>query len=317
MSLRLSGLSGFYLFQRSLQVRNADMYRSSEQLSSQKRINRPSDDPEGAKTILNFKTALDQIDQYRKNVGVARRGLQSTEIAMNSVKDLLNRAKEIAIQGNNSALALDGRRALAAEIRQKAQELLGLANTEVNGEHIFSGIKTDTVPFTLDANYPATPTATFAGSNTLKSVLIGQDTTIATQVDGENLFLGDGTASSVDLFNVLGTLATTLETTIGDDTDRANYSAAMGDLIEDLDIGFNQTLREITSLGGKMNRLETTEQNFLAQTESMKQFISDIEDKDIAEITMEFQRAQIALQATLGSANAMLSLPSLMDFVGR
>jgi flagellar hook-associated protein 3 FlgL len=323
MSLRLSGSSGYLLFQRSLQLRNADIYRSSEQLSTQKRINRPSDDPEGSKLLLTYRANLMKIDQYKTNIMTAEQNLKQTETVLGSVKDLMVRAKEIALQANNSTLSDEARETLAAEVNQLSQQLLGLGNSEVNGEYLFSGYKTDTAPFDFVAGFPNPPTANFNGDSNLKSIAVSEDLTLTVQVRGDLIFKGDGTAATVDLFEVLGNLETTLRTNInpaanpGDPDHRDTIFGAMGDHIEDLDTGFNQVLTEMTSLGGRQNRLTSTKDFFEVQVETMKTFISDIEDKDIAEITMEFQKAQLALQATLGSAGAVMNLPSLMDFIGR
>lgn len=323
MSLRLSGLSSFYLFQRSLAARNTDVLRSSEQLSTQKRINRPSDDPEGAKTVLTFRHAMDKINQYKTNIVNGQRILKQTETTLSAVKDVITRAKELAIQGNNSTIGQTGRTALAEELKQRTQELLGLANTEVNGEYIFAGFKTDTKPFALDVNFPNPSTSTYSGDTNQKSIQINEGETVQIQSRGDLIFKGDGTASTVDIFKVLGDLEKTLRTPInpganpGDPDHFDTISAAMGNAIGDLDKAFNQVVQEVTSIGGKENRLESTNDTFDVQMETLKSFISDIEDKDIAEITMEFQRAQLAMQATLGSANAVMNMPTLMDFIGR
>lgn len=322
MSIRLSGLSSYILFQRSLAIRNNDLFRTSEQLSTQKRINRPSDDPQGAKTVLTYRDALSKIKQYKDNIQFADQSLKASEVAVTNLKDILMRVKELALQGNNSTATTEARTALAEEVHQRAMEVLGIANTEVNGSYIFAGYHTDTKPFELDNAYPATPAATYSGDTNLRTVQISEDQTIQIQIRGDQLFQGDGTASTVDIFEVLGTLENTLRTPIdpnanpGDPDHFDTISAAMGDAIEDLDLAFNQALQQLTALGGKQNRLATTADAYDVQTETFKAFISDIEDKDIAEITMEFQRAQLALQATLGSAGAIMNMPSLMDFVG-
>lgn len=323
MTTRLSGLSSFYLFQRALSSRNADIFKSSEQLSTQKRINRPSDDPEGARTVLSYRSALDRIDQYKANISTGQQMLKHAEITLSSAKDLIDQAKQLALQGNNSTLGTDGRLAIAEQIKQISQQLLGYANTEINGQYLFSGFKSDTKPFSLDSNFPNPSTATYAGDTNLKSLEIAEGQTVQIQIRGDVAFMGDGGANTVDLFKVLGDLESTLRTpinpaaTVGDPDHFDTISAAMGDAIEGLDKGFNQVLREITGLGGKQNRLQSTLDDFGIQTETLKTFVSDIEDKDIADASLEFQRAQLALQATLGSASAVLGLPSLMDFIGK
>ncbi len=239
MSVRLSGMSSYILFQRSLQVRNSDLFRTSEQLSTQKRINRPSDDPQGAKSVLTYRDAVKKIDQYKTNIQSADQSLKATEVAVTNLKDIMIRCKELALQGNNSTATTEARAALAEEIHQRAQEVLGLANTEVNGSYIFAGYHSDTKPFALHAAYPTTPSATYSGDTSLRSVQISEDQTIQTQIRGDELFKGDGTASTVDIFAVLGTLENTLRTVInpnatsGDPDHFDTISAAMGDAIED------------------------------------------------------------------------------------
>lgn len=314
MTLRLSGLSSFLMFQRSFRARSVDVFNASEQLATQKRINRPSDDPEGSKIVLNFREALGRMEQYRRNIEVVNRNYTTTESILMEMNDLLQRAKEISIQGNNGTQDETSRVALAEEVQQLQQQLLVLSNTKVNGNFIFSGVKTDTQPYTLDPGQPAaTPVATFNGSTTLQSIAINEASTMDTQLNGEEIFLGDGGPDTVDVFQTLANLEVALR---DGNTDEAD-PVGIPQMIDDLDIAIQQTLGNVTSIGSKINRLDRSRDQLLSQESSFKDFISQIEDVDVAEIALEFQRTQTALQATIGSAGAVLSLPSLMDFVGR
>ncbi len=307
MSLRLTGLSSYYLFQRSLTLNNQALFKSSEQLATQKRIQRPSDDPEGLRSALSFKDALAQITQYRRNLGVADRTIRATEGALTEVVNLLNRAKELAIQGNNGTLSSDAREALGEEVHQLFLQLKVLGNTQVNGEYIFAGTKTNTIPFD-DTAVPA-----YVGGDIQKSIPISDSATLTIQSDGEYVFKGDGGATTEDLFDTLADLETALRT---DDIDSSSPSG-VGVQIGRLTTGLQQVINELSAIGAKTNRIEAVEAQHNIQEETFLAFVSDIEDIDLAEATLEFQRAQIALQATLGSAGSVLNLPSLMDFIGR
>lgn len=312
MDLRLTGLSSYYLFTKSLSDRNRDLFKTSEQMSSQKRINRPSDDPEGYKVALGYKDSQEKILQYQRNLEVADRSLQQTSTSLNSVKELLQRAKDLAIQGRNGTLNQDARNSIAQEIQQLQQQLVQIANTNINGEYIFAGYKTDTLPYALSSSQPRVdPVATYSGDTNTRAVQVSENSTMAIQVRGDHVFQGDGTANQVDLFQTLADLEVALRDNNNDDTD----AASIGSMIDDLGKGITQVLDHITSVGAKLNRIDSTRTANQNQIDTLKTFTSDIEDADIAQVAFEFQRANTALQATINSAGIILKMPTLMDFI--
>ena len=64
------------------------------QLSSGKRINKPSDDPIGAAQILGLSESLKVTEQYQKNIDHARSRLELEDAALGSVGNALQRARE-------------------------------------------------------------------------------------------------------------------------------------------------------------------------------------------------------------------------------
>lgn len=300
------------LFQRALTRRNDELSKASEQLSTQKQINRPSDNPEAAKTVLSFKQALERMDQYKNNLTFGDQFLKQTEAALNSTKDILVRAKELAIQGKNGTQNVDSRKAIAAEVQQLQKQLLVTANSEINGEYIFAGYRSNTVPFALDAAQPnADPVVTYSGDTNVRSIQISESSNLEIQSRGDQVFRGDGTASTVDLFQTLADLEVALRAGNVDDSN----ASSVGAQIDKLTTGFNQVVNEITSIGANQNRIETT-RNFLdAQNETLKSFVSSLEDADLSQAAFEYQRTNVALEATINVSGNILKLPSLMDFI--
>ena len=80
-----------------------------EKISTQKNINRPSDNPIGAGNILNYQQALASIDQYQTNITSAKTWLSLTDTNLSGIVDIIAQAKDIAdfpvercsITGNN------------------------------------------------------------------------------------------------------------------------------------------------------------------------------------------------------------------------
>lgn len=313
MGLRLTGLANFYLFQNSIQNRNNDHYKYSEQLSSNKRVNHPSDDPNAAADIIAYDQNLENLDQYSRNIDVASRSLNATDDALNGVKDIVMKAQELN-QRAKGLLSADSRVELANEVQQLQQHLLQLANTQINGDYIFSGYKTNVVPYALSNSQPnANPVETFSGNNQQMVVEIGQGVTLPTQVNGQATFQGDGSSATVDIFQTLANLEVALRTNNNNDSDPAGIAAQEANL----DLARKQVLAQITTVGAYTNRIDMTKKHLEQQQISFKSYISSLEDADLTDVIYEYQRSATALQATIKSAGGTLNLPSILEFIGR
>ncbi len=140
------GLDGILDQQRQL----ADI---QEQVASGRRINKPSDDPTGIAQVIRLNQAIATTDQYQRNADTARNRLALSESTINAVENSLIRVRELAIQAGNSTLSQTDREALAAEVRERLGELLGLANTrDSNQEYLYSGNRVTTRPFSQTAD---------------------------------------------------------------------------------------------------------------------------------------------------------------------
>lgn len=135
----------------AIQDQQGNVSRTSLQMATGKRILSPSDDPIGAVQSLELEKTIATTEQYQKNAVLVEQRLNLEESTLQSISDSFHRVRELAIQGNNDSHTHDDRRFIAAEIRQRLDELLGLANTrDANGEHIFSGYQSHTQPFAIN-----------------------------------------------------------------------------------------------------------------------------------------------------------------------
>jgi flagellar hook-associated protein 3 FlgL len=115
----------------------------NEQSSSQKRVNRPSDDAVAAATILNLRTTLSAYGQYEENAATAKGWLSSSDSTLTQVSTLLTRAKELAEQGATGSIGAENRTQIAYEMRQIYEQLIALANTEYQNKSLYGGQVTD------------------------------------------------------------------------------------------------------------------------------------------------------------------------------
>jgi flagellar hook-associated protein 3 FlgL len=124
------------------------LMETNNQASTQKRINAPSDDPNGAVTVLNTRADLDQLGQYKRNITSANGWLNQADSTLTSVSTLITTIKGYAEQGATGTVTEENRGEIASAVRQYFQQLISLANTTYSGNSLFAGQKTDTEAFT-------------------------------------------------------------------------------------------------------------------------------------------------------------------------
>jgi flagellar hook-associated protein 3 FlgL len=143
VSTRGAYLQGLSMMQ---QLRSA-LDHTQRQVSSGRRILTPSDDPIAASRALQIRESIGRLDQFDRNSGIATNRLAQEESALNSVNNVLQRVRELALQANNATQSNESRLLIAVEIRQQLEQLVQLANqSDGNGAFLFSGNLGDVQP---------------------------------------------------------------------------------------------------------------------------------------------------------------------------
>lgn len=123
--------------------------KTQEQLSSGKRINRPSDAPVDITNNLELRSEILQRNQQKRNTDDGQSYLLILDSAMMSSNDLMQRVRELAIQGSSDTYTSDERMFIRQEINQLMYQLISISNTKHKGDYVFSGKNTDFPPFSL------------------------------------------------------------------------------------------------------------------------------------------------------------------------
>lgn len=163
------------------------LMETNNQASTQKRINAPSDDPNGAVTVLNTRADISQLSQYKRNITSANGWLNQADSTLTSVSTLITTIKGYAEQGATGTVTEENRGEIASAVRQYFQQLISLANTTYSGNSLFAGQKTDTEAFTQ---------ALWMNSN---------DTTFGAAVASNGGFTIAGDSASTVLVQFMGT----------------------------------------------------------------------------------------------------------------
>jgi len=172
------------------------LFKLNNQISSQKRIVKPSDDPIGMSRVLIYRSELNSFGQFQKSIDQATGWLSRMDSIFMDVDDTLGRASELAVQQASSTANEATREGAAEEIKELREMLVGFANSKYAGKYLFGGTMTQTPPFLqadvenwqadvseIAAAAPAAPTDGDRYINSTDNHIYQYDNTTTTWVD--------------------------------------------------------------------------------------------------------------------------------------
>ena len=180
-------------------------------ISSGKNIVFASDDPVGAVELSGLNDISSKVQQYINNAELSLSRLQMMDDTLEATKNVFIRTKELAIQAANDVLAPSDRESIALEFDELKKELISLANTkDSTGAHLFSGFKTQTVPFVMDSE----GTVSYKGDRGVISLAVSESRMLESTIDGGSVFKDIVTSSGVstDLFEAVDNISRSIRT---------------------------------------------------------------------------------------------------------
>lgn len=195
--MRISTNTIYEMGVAGMQQLTSDMVRTQQQMAAGRRILTPSDDPIAAARVLEVTQAQTLNLQYDTNMGSATSSLSMEDAILGSISELVIGVRTDAISARNSLLTDQARAGIAAGLRGRYQELLGLANsTDGNGQYLFSGYNGATRPFAETS----LGSVTYSGDQGQRLIQISPSRQMAVSDSGDDVFQqiknGNGTIVS-------------------------------------------------------------------------------------------------------------------------
>ncbi len=176
MAIRVSNNTKFNTMINNL-FKVQDRYNElMDKMSSQKNINKPSDDPLGMSRAMRYRESQSAVTNYTRNVDSANAWITMSESKLTSVNDLLVRAKEVALAQSNATASTETREQAAVEIEQIFDEMKSLANSKYQDRYLFAGTKMNEEPFSSTASAASIGTAAAASDNTFDGTVASSGT---------------------------------------------------------------------------------------------------------------------------------------------
>lgn len=278
----------------NLQRNMAQGEKLQEQLSSGKQLNRPSDSPTGTITSMELRGETRALQQHSRNADDGIGWLSTLDNTLAGASTTVNRARALTVQGLNSgAHSPESREALAVELDNIRQTLIGQANTTYMGRPVFGGTTTG------GTAYDASGVYTGDAGEVVRTV--GANVKVRVDASGEQAF---GTGDT-QLFTVLEGISASL---------RSNNTSDMKKGLENLDIAAENLKGTLADVGARYNRVSQMRETAQDRMLTLKTQLSDVEDVDLPKAIMELQLQQTAYQAAL-AASAKVIQPSLIDYL--
>ena len=149
-------------------------------ISSGKNFVTASDDPVAAAELSGLKTVAERFNQYYKNANSGINRLNIADASLQSITNLMVRARELAIQAANDTFGAIDREAMAIELDEMKKEMFSVANAvDSSGAFIFGGYHTKNQPFTKNES----DRIEYVGDRGTNSVAVSESRTVGTTLD--------------------------------------------------------------------------------------------------------------------------------------
>lgn len=160
------------------------MLTTEAELSSGKKLNSPADNPLGAGEAALLQSSEAALGQYSSNQAQATSFLNNASSTLTQVINVLQSAQTALVQAGNPTLGASGRSALASQLQQAFNQIVGLANTSDNqGGYLFGGSVTSQLPFDQTGN-----SVKYMGDSVVTTLQISQTRTEQVKVPGSSVF---------------------------------------------------------------------------------------------------------------------------------
>lgn len=282
------------------------LVRAQQKAASGKEITRPSDDPFNASRAMALRQGMSATQQYKRNIEDAAGWSEATEQALAQITDVVQRARDLLVQGGTDAADATSRDSIAAELRQIIESVKETASATYRGSYLFSGADVNDRPYLpgADDSYYGDLGGFAPGVPGIVRE-IGPGVTMTVNTVGEEL-LGRGQAVGDNkLLHVLRDAV--------DDLTARDGPAIRTDLGR-LDTQLESLLEVRAANGARGNRLDAALTRLDEVEESQLRQLTNTESADIAKVLIELNSQTAAYQSAL-RAGASIVQSSLMDFL--
>ena len=290
-------------FLNSINRISDQMTQAQTQLSTGNKVNVVSDAPDVISTLLGARASLNTAQQVTSNLGQVATEVNTGEQSAESAVSLFDQVQTLSAEGTTSTQTPAGRTVLAQQLQSIEQQMVGLANTSVNGRFIFAGDADHTQPYTFDPTQPD-PVSAYQGSASTRTVEAGNGTTFPVALTAQQIF--DSADPTTNVFTSINNMVTALNSNNQTAISAANSALPGVSAYMNTQLAFYGTAQD--SVTAATNSAATL-------TTQLQVQISGIQSADETQAILNLTQAQTEQQAALQSFQ-QIPRTSLFDYLG-
>ena len=276
--------------------------RAQRQISSGRRINDVSDDPDEISHLLGIRSDLSQVEQFQVNLGLIQTEVDTGEQALGQAIQAMDRIGVLGAQGASDLTPADSRNTIAVEIDELLGQVVNLANSQVDGRYLFSGDNDQAPPYTFDLSQP-NPIGPYQGSASTRLVQHPSGQRISIAKTADEIFANPD--PTLNVFDSVNALRAAL---------RANDTAAIKTALGNVRTASVHLNNMQAFYGGVQNQVADAADFASKQVVRLKTQISQTEDADITSAILELNQSKF-IQETALSAQSRQPRTSLFDYL--
>jgi flagellar hook-associated protein 3 FlgL len=178
---------------QQMQTLDSEISQTQQQLSTGISLQNAADNPAAMAQVNQLDAQISASQQYQTNGSALNSNLQLEEQSLTDATNVMQSARDLAVQANNASLTQAQRQDIATQLQQLQQQLIATANsTDSNGNYLFAGEASTTQPFTQSGSAVA-----YNGSSSVSQVQISSNQRVSSGDSGANVFMsipaGNGT----------------------------------------------------------------------------------------------------------------------------
>jgi flagellar hook-associated protein 3 FlgL len=286
--------------QEGIESASTRLMEFQRQVSTGKRIERPSDDPSATLGSIGEHNETAAIDQYARTTDTIGSRLAVVDTVLSDLILQIERAQVASASARGSSKTQSQRDAAATELEGIRDMVLGNMTTAFNGAYLFSGSNSTVPPYSRVT--PNGPVSAYAGSTSELLVDVDQQRAVKMTFDGQTLTQG---SDANDIFVEFDALIAAVRA--GDDTGIGAGMAALQRMFDRVTTAQGRVGADLRTIDEHKLRLDGLKR-------ASAKRISALEDTNMAEAISGMAQADAAYRAALGAASTV-TRQSLMDYL--
>ncbi|BEV71505.1 MULTISPECIES: flagellar hook-associated protein FlgL [unclassified Paludibacterium] len=257
-----------------------------EQLDTQQRVNKPSDDPVAATQILQLNQSSGRNTQFISNSQNVKSQLGMVDTALGNTANLLSSLKSLVVQAGNGSITAQQLQMMQQQVNQNLNELVGYANaTDGRGDYLMGGNQISSPPFSYNGTQYV-----YNGDSGQRQVQITDTRSLPVTLNGAQAY--GNSSDPAALLNAMQTFSQLL----GQTTKPANYQTQLDAIMSSLDNAQQQILTTQASVGAAEQENNSTLTASQGMSVQYQEAIGNLQSLDLPKAISDFTMAQTALQ---------------------